>query len=392
MAFGGNEPREFILKEGGEEIVVLQVNVGTDETAAVNDFCRFCCKNLRRNGVIGHSVLIFSRSKPECKSASDRLEDLGLIVKPSRNKSTRMCKTCLHLVERLEKAMSVFRKWKEEEEKGDTDETASTNSPEPSHNKRARSPSPSAPPAPHRPLPKKPRATPPQQARRSVTQVITTFTSKTIVKVVSDSEAGIIQNIANQNWTTAANLMSTHKDLFDEIKSKVLVSIHEECMSYSNSNNKCMLWKNSPDNLKSFSFNNLISELEHRSPFLLSIFQTITNNNNDDAACAALCIALRGREPRLSAFSYHINTIIARGGIKKAVYNRLGKMAITTSYYHALLKQKEMKGAKRGATCGESPPQLDVPAETLQNPGVRKYIILLIQKNWGLKTQIWRAL
>ncbi|XP_055005978.1 uncharacterized protein LOC129407829 isoform X2 [Boleophthalmus pectinirostris] len=262
-------------------------------------------------------------------------------------------------------------RWKEEEEKEKegTDETASTNSPEPSDNKRARSPSPPAPLAFPKPLPKKPRASPPQQARRSVTQIITSFASRTIVKAVADSEAGIIQNIANQNWTTAANLMSTHKQLFNEVKSRVLVSIHEECMSYSTSNNKCILWKSSPDDIKSFSFDKLISELEHRSPFLLSLFQTITNNNNEDAACAALCIALRGRDPRLSAFSYYINNIIARGGgIKKAVFNRLGKMAITTTYCHALTKQKEMKGAIRAATCGETPPKLEVSAEPLHSP------------------------
>ncbi|XP_055085541.1 uncharacterized protein LOC129457162 [Periophthalmus magnuspinnatus] len=359
--------RQFTIKEDGEEFVVLQINVGVDETPAVNDWCRLCSKYLRINGVLSHTVLLFERSKLQQKSMSDRLADLGLNLKPSKNKSTRMCRSCSQIVTRLENDLAAFRKWKEEEEKRDTDETASTDSPE-SSDKRARSPSPPATP---KPLPKKLRTIPLacQNTRKSITQVITTYAnSRSEVKVPSESEAGIIQNIANQNWRTAVNLLSTHKELFDEVKLKILVGVNDESQRLSNPYNQSMLYKTTPDDLRSFSMDKLISELEHRSSLLWSIFQTITKNNNDEAACTALCIALRGREPRVSALAYHINSIIARGGMKRAVFKKLSQMGITTSHGLALTKLKEMTRTKKRAAYGETVSEIDVPAEPLQNP------------------------
>lgn len=336
---------------------MIEFNVGVEgeDAPAVNDVCRFCSKVLRVNGILGNSALIFSKTRQQHKSLADRLADLGLALRPSENRSIRMCKTCIHVVDHLERYMAVvLGKWKEDEEK-DIDIPESSE-------KRGRSPPPKAPWA-----QKKLRCNPPpsQQPRRSVTQVITTFPSKTVVKVPTEGEAGIIHNIAHQNWRTAANLLSSHKELFDELKARILVAINEQCQNLTNSNNGFMLWKTSPKDVKSFSFHNLVSDLEHMSPFLLSLFNTISNNNQD-AACAALCIALRGRDSRMSAFAYYINSIIARGGLKKAVFNRLSKMAITTSYSHALVKQKETAGAK-GAVSDETLTEGELSSELFMN-------------------------
>lgn len=228
--------------------------------------------------------------------------------------------------------MAVLRKWKEME----AETESGSDEIDQSKGKRDRSPSP-PPSEPPRPL-KKLRKIPPIR-RNSFTRVITNYSSKTEVKVASDREAGIINNIVRQKWRTAVNLLTHHKHLLHELKSSILAIIKVQCHSLTNPNNGFMLWKRSPDEVKSFSFDNLIVDLERMSPFLLSIFKTISNNNIN-AACAALCIALRGREPRMSAFARHINSIIARGGIKKAVFNRLNKMSITTTYSNAISKKK----------------------------------------------------
>lgn len=319
----------------------------------VNDLCRCCGKNLRIHGVISGSVLIFEQGYKSVNSPLlQRLADLGLVLKPDTSRSVRMCKPCLNLVGRLERDLPVFRKWQQEEDILTTPPTEGSSQ---TGDKRERC-TPSKTP---REL-KKIRRSPPTQSsatRRSITQVITEYTSKTVVKVSSPSEAGIIQHITNRNWKTAANLISAHNELYGELKSKILTTINEESQFLSNQNNNFMLWKTKPEDLKSFSFNKLLVDLENMSPFLLSIFQTICNNSLP-AACTALCIALRGREPRMSAFAYFINSILQHGGAKKAAFKRLSKMAITTSYQCAIGKQKEL-----AATCGEGLQELKVSTE-----------------------------
>lgn len=60
--------------------------------------------------------------------------------------------------------------------------------------------------------------------------------------------------------------------------------------------------------------------------------------------CVAASVALRGRNPRLSALAYVINSTLTQGGVKP-IFKRLSKMGITTTHSNVLNKQKEMKAA-----------------------------------------------
>lgn len=159
------------------------------------------------------------------------------------------------------------------------------------------------------------------------------------MKVSSHAEAGIIQHVTNQNWTTAANLIASHQQLMGEIKLRILRSINEECQSLAKLENDFILWKTTPEDLMSFSFDWLQHDLERLSPFLLSIFQEISCKSLP-TACAALAIALRGRHPKMSAFAYYINSILQHGGAKKAAFMRLCKLGITTTHGNAVGKAK----------------------------------------------------
>ena len=101
-----------------------------------------------------------------------------------------------------------------------------------------------------------------------------------------------------------------------------------------------MLWRCSPGDMASFSFSALEADLQRLSPFLLSVFNTITNQSQL-TTCAAAAIAIRGRQNRLSAFAHYVNSILLKKA-KKAVFNRLSKMSITTSHKSAIGKQKEL--------------------------------------------------
>lgn len=163
--------------------------------------------------------------------------------------------------------------------------------------------------------------------------------------------------------------MIKHKELVKEIKLNILELIRDECKTLCNPNEGFMLWRSSAKDLKSFSFSSVHSDLDRISPFLSSVFSTITNNSLH-ATCAAAAIALRGRQPRMSAFAYYLNSILQYGGAKKAVFERLSKMSITTSHKAAVGKQKAMANEYRAGLC-----QLKHQNEIFLNMGAETHTV-----------------
>lgn len=151
----------------------------------------------------------------------------------------------------------------------------------------------------------------------------------------------VIKFIVLKRWKEAASHALQHPHLQEEIKDGVLKFIRKECEELCSRKNDFILWKSTLADLKSFSFNTLRDDLHRLAPFLLTIFNCISNNHNF-AACTAAAIAIRGRQTRLAAFSYWINTILQYGGAKKSVFNRLSQLSITTSHRRAVKKQQEL--------------------------------------------------
>ena len=149
-----------------------------------------------------------------------------------------------------------------------------------------------------------------------------------------------MENITKGNWRTAANLIVRHKELFGRLKENILKVIEDESKLLCNPYKGFMLWRSSAADLKAFTFASLLSDLERMSPFMFSIFSKITKRS-PHSTCAAAAIALRGREPRLSAFAYCVDSVLMYGGVKKDVFKRLSKLGISTSYHNALAKQRE---------------------------------------------------
>ncbi|KAK7912487.1 hypothetical protein WMY93_012698 [Mugilogobius chulae] len=332
--------------------------------SSVNDCCRLCTKNLRIKGVIGNSENIFEKRTQE-RTFANRCEYLGLIFKKDKTKSHRICKPCSNVITRLERDFTLLNKWKLQEQNGDPvpvqqDEQQQQQQRQPvspqstnTSAKRVLS-TPSKTPR----LVKKIRFVPTKPSSpKSITQVSTQYPSKTVVTVSSPCEAGIIKHLSTKNWKTACNLMFKHKELVGEIKHKTINIINEECETLTKNQNGCMLWKTTPADLKNFSMSQLLKDLEQLAPFILSIFESITSNTVPNL-CAAIAIAIRGREPRMSAFAYYINAILQHGGAKKAAFNRLSKMGVTTTYVNAIGKQKQI-----AATCGEELQLLKVSNE-----------------------------
>lgn len=81
---------------------------------SVNNLCRCCKKNLSIHGVLANTSLIFERSiKGKC--IYDQILRLGLKLDNTVKKSYRICRSCQNLITRLERDMSVFKKWTDDE-------------------------------------------------------------------------------------------------------------------------------------------------------------------------------------------------------------------------------------------------------------------------------------
>ena len=174
------------------------------------------------------------------------------------------------------------------------------------------------------------------------------------------SAVGIVQNGTKSNWTTAANLIMQHDELAGKIKESTLSIIERECTRLEHDRD-FTLWKSSPDELKAFSFRKMESELKQKAPFLFSLLSQVTKDS-PLLICTAVSVALRGRNPRMSSLAYYINSVLQFGGAKKAVFQRLSKLGISTTYNNAIAKQGSM-----ASTCGEELQLLKVQKESHLN-------------------------
>lgn len=162
-----------------------------------------------------------------------------------------------------------------------------------------------------------------------------------MTRVCEPEEDPIVKFLALKRWKEAASHALKHQHLREEIKDGLLNLIRKECEALCSRKNDFILWKSKQADLKSFSFISLRDDLHRLAPFLLKMFNCISNDNNF-AACTAAAIAIRGRQPRMAALSYWINTILQYGGAKKSVFNRLSQLSITTSHKRAVKKQQEL--------------------------------------------------
>ncbi|XP_077060977.1 uncharacterized protein LOC143713535 [Siphateles boraxobius] len=294
----------------------------------LSDYCRLCKINMRVEGIYGHSTDMFSSKKPP--SLSERLTILGVTVAPESGASRRSCQRCSNRISKLERDLPTFRQWEEEFRNTDSNIAKRQREPTPLKTPRALKKTCPNPPSPRD-----------ISTRKTTTQVTITYPSQTLSRVCNPEEDPIIKFIILKRWKEAASHALKHKHLQEELKSGIIQLIFEECEKLCSQRNDFILWRSKPADLKSFSFHSLRDDLHRLAPFMLSIFNCITNNNNL-STCTAAAIAIRGRQPRLAALSYYINTILQYGGAKKSVFKRLSQLSITTSHGRAIKKQHEL--------------------------------------------------
>lgn len=82
----------------------------------LQDCCRFCQENLRIKGTLTGTKKVFESDKAHNeKTVAERLQELGLSLRRDDSRSGRVCRTCLRLIDRLERDLPAFRRWQEEE-------------------------------------------------------------------------------------------------------------------------------------------------------------------------------------------------------------------------------------------------------------------------------------
>lgn len=127
----------------------------------------------------------------------------------------------------------------------------------------------------------------------------------------------------------------------EDLKSSVLDIVEDECKKLCNPQHHFMMWRASAHDLQTFSFTELLEDLKRLSPFIFSIIAKMAKDSLPHI-CTAASVALRGRDPRLSALAYYVDTVLLYGGAKKAVFQRLAKLGISTMHQSAVGKQKEL--------------------------------------------------
>lgn len=165
-------------------------------------------------------------------------------------------------------------------------------------------------------------------------------------KVISSEFSGMIENLAMGNVVTLANFAMTNENISQEIRKQIVNKIQAEDKAYASLPNvfePCILSSTSLENMKCFSYKALDDELSKKTPWLYTTINTATGGSTIHN-CVAASVALRGRNPRLSALAYVINSTLTQGGVKP-IFKRLSKMGITTTHSNVLNKQKEMKAA-----------------------------------------------
>ncbi|XP_033472946.1 uncharacterized protein LOC117251077 [Epinephelus lanceolatus] len=325
-----------VVKKEEEEEEAEQWSGKETMPSEIEKTCRLCKVNLVVKGVITHSKLLYRCSQANERLLTERFRDVGVVL-PCRPGvySGRICMKCFRLLARVEESQNILKKWQsehnvvdKEEEEGQSTEKRDRDTPTETPRKKKLC------------LP---------ASRVSTTEVYINYPSKVNPeRYRCDADiSGVINNLAKGNFTTAARLMVQHESLIDALKPAMETVIDKECQRLCHQREGFMLWKSSPEELRNFSLHNLRKDLERIAPFMFSLICTISGMQHNHA-CAAAAIALRGRENHLSAFSYYINSVLQYGGAKKAVFEQLCKMGITTTHARAVLKQHAMS-----TLCGE---------------------------------------
>ncbi|XP_063076039.1 uncharacterized protein LOC134466071 [Engraulis encrasicolus] len=208
---------------------------------------------------------------------------------------------CHRLICRIEESQTTLKAWQKAEVEQScsavTTPSATPSATETLAKKRDRVPTPSKlrpqPPTPTAPPAPKVQRPSTGRARQSVTKVVVYYPSKPRgeTTVCPDDTAGIIQAIAEKKWNWAAKQIIRHKDLFGPLTESIQQVIEDDCKKICNPFTGFMLSKTSAEDLKAFSFDKLQEDFQRVSPFLFSIFLTITKQSAN-AACAAASIAL----------------------------------------------------------------------------------------------------
>ncbi|XP_055750947.1 uncharacterized protein LOC129831631 isoform X1 [Salvelinus fontinalis] len=331
----------------------------SDPYPSIQNTCRLCGQNLLIKGTLQATRRIFDKPKASKeKKLCDRFLATGLVLTDAPGvKSGRICAKCYRLFLRIEESVSVLKKWQSEHQT--SNKRKRELEPSPSETDRAAKKTSSEPePRTYETDKGAKKKCPPYKKvppRSSLVEVVITYPNqldpklKKRVEKVSSEFSGMVENLAKGKLTTFVRLALTNETMCQEIRTQMTQKIEAEVKAYARPLNyltsaePCILSSTSLENMKCFSYQALDDELSRKTPWLYTTINTATGGSTIHN-CVAASVALRGRNPRLSALAYVINSTLTQGGVKP-IFKRLSKMGITTTHSNVLNKQKEMKAA-----------------------------------------------
>ena len=165
----------------------------------------------------------------------------------------------------------------------------------------------------------------------------------------------LVRQICDKNWHAAANTMTNHSELYQEVLKAVNKNASNEMSEYLKS--ESMLLCSKPDEITGFSNTVFLEEVRIFCPVLYYLVLAACNIQESDvkvkgtaanSVALASAIMCRLRNPKASALHYRISTVMFHSGAKHQDLVRLNRLGVSMSPKQMVRAQSEMGNQLEG--------------------------------------------
>ena len=155
---------------------------------------------------------------------------------------------------------------------------------------------------------------------------------KSISKIVPTSLQPIALALHQGNWQAVAQAVMKCHEVSSLVTDILLKRIQAECEQLCSSSRKSLMRMSSPDDLESFSWHSLVSELKQKAPLLFAFLAAAgapprprnvrkgaTEKSRYPALCMAAAVLLKERCYAMSALQHLVGLILFDGNASKLV-------------------------------------------------------------------------
>jgi len=165
-----------------------------------------------------------------------------------------------------------------------------------------------------------------------------------------DKTKSMITNLCRKHWKTVANLIFQHPHTREELCEPLRKAVSGEFKEYCAEKTDSVLQKSSPEDLAALSNKILVHEAEVWCPLWMCCVRGACNVSNSreendketNSIALSTAVAAKCRNPKMSAVSYRISTILFHSGVKQDDLKLLNKLCVCMSPQSIVELQRRM--------------------------------------------------